>query len=65
MEKIIDVCRRHPIYKIWDNRNSIMKTFPNGMKQRFRIAPIILEIFKDDIYVMVDTNLTHIQAIGP
>ena len=38
MENIIDVCRRHPIDKILDSENLVMKTFHNGMRQRFRIA---------------------------
>ena len=65
MENIIDVCRRHPTDKILDNKNLIMKTFQNVMKHRFKIAPIIVERFKNDICVMVDIDLTHIQAVEP
>ena len=35
------------------------------MRQIFRITPPIVERFKDDICVMVDIDLTHIQAVEP
>ena len=33
------------------------------MKQRFKISPIIVNRFKEDICMMVDTNFTYIQAV--
>lgn len=65
MEKITDVCRRHPLDKILDSGNLIMKTFQNEMRLRFIIAPAIVDRFKDDICIMVDTNFTYIQAVEP
>jgi hypothetical protein len=65
MEKIIDVCRRHPEDKILDSGNLIMKTFQNEMKLRFRIAPTIVDHFKNDICFMVDTDRTYIEAVEP
>ena len=35
------------------------------MGQRFRIAPAIIDRFKDDICVMVDTDFTYIQVVEP
>ena len=65
MDKITKVCRRHPANKILDSGNLIMKTFQNEMRQRFRIAPIIVDRFKEDICVMVDTDFTYIQVVEP
>ena len=42
-----------------------MKTFQNEMRQRFKIAIEIVEIFKDDICIIVDTNFTYIQVVEP
>ena len=33
------------------------------MKQRFKIALAIVDRFKEDIFILVDTNYTYIQAI--
>ena len=65
MEKITEVCRRHPTDKILDSGNLIMRTFQNEMRQRFKIAPIILDRFKEDIFIMVDIDYTYIQAMEP
>lgn len=54
----MDVCRRHPTNKILDSGNLIMRTLQDEMKQRFRIAPEIIDRFKDDICFMVDIDLT-------
>ena len=35
------------------------------MRQRFRIAHAIVERFKEDICVMVDTNFTYTQVVEP
>lgn len=35
------------------------------MRQRFKIAPAIIERFKDDICVIVDTYFTYIQEVEP
>ena len=35
------------------------------MKQRFRIAPAIVDRFKNDICFMVDTDLTYIDVVEP
>ena len=35
------------------------------MRQRFRIAPIIVDRFKEDICVMIDIDSSYIQAIEP
>ena len=61
MEKITYVCRRHPIDKILDSGNLIMKTFQNKMSQNFRIV----HRFKEDIFVMVNTNFNYIQEVEP
>ena len=65
MDKIKDVCRRHLAEKILDNRNIIMRIFQNEMKHRFKIASTIIDIFKNGICFMVDTNLTYIEAVEP
>lgn len=65
MEKITKVCRRHPTNKILDSGNLIMRTFQNEMRQRFRIAPAIVDRFKEDICIMVDIDYTYIQAVEP
>ena len=52
--------RRHPTDKILDSGNLIMITFQNEIRQRFRIAPAIVDRFKDDICVMVDIDFTYI-----
>ena len=65
MDKITDVCKRHPAKKILDSRNLIVRTFQNEVKQRYRIAPAIVDRFKNDICFMVDTDLTFIEAIEP
>ena len=57
------MCRRHPTDKILDTKNLIMKTFQNEMRQRFRIAPRIVDRFKEDIFVMFDTNFTYIKVV--
>ena len=64
MEKIIEVCRRHPIDKILYSGNLIMRTFQNEIKQRFRIAPVNIDRFKEDNCIMVDIDFTYIQAVG-
>ena len=46
-----------------DSGNLIMKTFQNEMKQRFRIAPTIVDRFKDDIWFMENTNLTYVEVV--
>lgn len=63
MEKVTDVWRRHHEDKILESRNLIMKTFQNEMRTRFRIAPEIVDRFKNDICVMMDTNQTYIEAV--
>ena len=65
MENITNVCRSHPVDKILDSGNLIMKTFQNEMGQRFRIAPTIVDRFKEDIYVMIDIGYTYIQLVEP
>ena len=35
------------------------------MKQRFKIAPAIVDKFKKDICILVDTDYTYIQAVEP
>ena len=65
MEKIIEVCRKKPIDKILDSGNLIMQTFQNEMKQRFRISPTIVDRFKEDICILVDTYYNYIQAVEP
>ena len=42
-----------------------MKTFQNEMRQRFNIAPAIVDRFKEDIFVMVNIDFTYIQAVEP
>ena len=63
MENIIEVCRRHLVDNILDSGNLIMKRFQNEMRQRFRIVPTIVDKFKEDICVMVNTNFTYIQVV--
>lgn len=63
MEKVIDICRRHPEDKILDNGNLIMKTFQNKMKTRFKISPEIVDRFKNGICFMVDTDRKFIEAV--
>ena len=65
MENILEVCRRHPIDKVLDSGNLIMRTFQNEMKQRFRISPAIVDRFKEDICILVDTDYTYIQVMKP
>ena len=65
MEKIIDVCRRHPTDKILDSGKLIMNTFQNEMRQRFKIAPTIIDRFKEQIFIMVDADYTYIQVVEP
>ena len=65
MEKIIEVCRRHPTDKVLDSGNLIMRTFQNEMKQRFRISLTIVDRFKEDISILVDTDHTYIQVVEP
>lgn len=65
MEKILEVCRRHPIDKILDSGNLIIRIFQNEMKQRFRITPTIMDRFKEDICILVDMDHTYIQAVEP
>ena len=42
-----------------------MRTFQNDMQQRFKIAPIIVDRFKDDACFMVDIDLTPIELVKP
>ena len=42
-----------------------MKTFQNEMRERFRIAPVIVDKFKEDVFIMVDIDFTYIQVIEP
>ena len=42
-----------------------MRTFQNEMKQRFRILPTIVDRFKEDICILVDTDYTYIQVVDP
>ena len=63
MEKITKVCKKHLADKILDSGNLIMKTFQNEMRQRFIIAPTIVDRFKEDISIMVDTYYTYIQIV--
>lgn len=63
MEKIIDVWKKHFEDIIIDRVNHIMTTFQSEMKARFRIAPKIIERFKGDIFIMVDTDRTYIEAV--
>ena len=65
MDKISEVCKRHPANKVLDNGNLIMRTFQNEMKQRFRISPTIVDRFKEDICILVDIDYTYIQAVEP
>ena len=65
MEKILEVCKRHPADKVLNSGNLIMRTFQNEMKQRFRISPTIVDRFKEDICILVNTNYTYIQAVEP
>ena len=65
MEKITEVYRRHLADNILDSGNLTMKTFQNKMKQRFRIAPTIVDRFKEDIYILVDIDHTYIQEVEP
>lgn len=65
MEKITYVCKRHPTNKILDSGNLIMRRFQNEMKKIFRISPTIVDSFKEDISILVDTYHTYIQAVEP
>ena len=42
-----------------------MRTFQNEMKQRFRISLAIVDRFKEDICILVDTYHTYIQVVEP
>ena len=42
-----------------------MKTFQNEMKQRFKISLAIVDRFKEDIFIMVDSDYTYIQVVEP
>lgn len=65
MDKITNVCRRYPVEKILDNKNLIMRTFQNEMKERFKIAPVIVDRFKNDMCFMVDIDLNYIEELEP
>ena len=54
-EKITKVCKTHLADKILDSGNLIMKNFQNEMKQTFRIAFVIVDRFKENIFILVDT----------
>ena len=42
-----------------------MKTFKVEMKQRYKIPPMLMEKYKDEICFMVETNFTCMEAIIP
>lgn len=65
MEKIIDIWRSHPADKILDSGNIIMKTFQNDIKNRFRIAPEIVDKFREDICIMMDRDKIFIEVVEP
>ena len=65
MDKIIELCRRYLVDKILDSGKLIMKAFQNQTRKRFRIAPAIVGIFKEDIFLMVDIDFTYIQVVEP
>lgn len=65
MEKIMEVCRRHPGDKILESGSLIMRTFQNEMKQRFSISPVIVDRFKEHICILVDIDHTYIQEVEP
>lgn len=35
------------------------------MKQRFRVPPLVVRKYKDDICFMVDTNFTYVEEVEP
>ena len=49
-----------------DNDNdSIMKSFQAEMKQRYRIPPTLVDIYKDELCFMVEIDFTCMEVVVP
>lgn len=49
--------------KIDTSTRLIIKSFQSEMKQRTRIPKSMVEKYKDELCLMVDTNFTNMEAI--
>ena len=45
--------------------NKIMKAFQAEMKKRYRIPPAFVEMYKEEICFMVETNFTCMEVVIP
>ena len=43
----------------------IMKSFQAEIKKRYRIPPMLIEKYKDELCFMVETNFTCMEAVVP
>lgn len=57
------------IERLGYNFKSVMPTFFNEFKERmykrYKIPPQLVEKYKDDVFFLVDTDTTLVQAIQP
>lgn len=44
---------------------SVMKTFQLEMKKRMRIPKYVVDTYKDDIYFMMETDITCMEVVQP
>ena len=63
---IVTHCYRSKLETIRDNDiDRMMKVFQSKMKQRYRIPPSMVEKYKDEICLMVETDYTCMEAVIP
>ena len=43
----------------------MMKSFQAEMKQRYRIPPMLIEKYKDELCFMVEADFTYMEAVVP
>lgn len=65
MDIIKNMYLRYAIDKVHDSVTLVIKSLQNLMKKRSRIPQAIVEKYKNEIYFMVDTDFTLIEAIEP
>ena len=57
---------RSKMESVTDNDiDKMMKSFQVEMKQRYRIPPILIEKYKDELCFMVETDFTCMEVVVP
>ena len=64
--KLVTQCCREKIENVRDNDiDKMMKSFQTEMKQMYKIPPLMVQKYKDDLCFMVETDNTCMEVVEP